>query len=211
MIVFERNITISIRLKIVHRLAVSWYDVLQKLCSILRDDIYSEIHEENPTKCNSVPKFYYSLFIWSSTCFERHTAHHQEPKSALAVSGFSYVESCWTCSWWMLSCTLCLTTSTNHTSNNLLIIKLRYTIASCCIFFMNCNMMHGSTNIKSILAICNRAFRSLLTLFYKSFNACWITTFNMKEKLTLIMLLIYLLFDKFHLWNTSQFLWHDGP
>jgi len=32
---------------------------------------------------------------------------------------FSYVEDCWTCSWWTLSGTLCLTTSTNYTSNNL--------------------------------------------------------------------------------------------
>jgi hypothetical protein len=36
---------------------------------------------------------YYSIFIWSSTCFGRDTAHHQEPKIALAASGFSYVES----------------------------------------------------------------------------------------------------------------------
>jgi len=40
--------------------------------------------------------FYYFIFIWSSTCFGRHTAHHQEPKTAL-----------------------CLTTSTSYTSNNL--------------------------------------------------------------------------------------------
>jgi len=47
--------------------------------------------------------FYYSIFIWSSTCFRRYNAHHQEPKTALAASGFSYVEGCWTCSWWTLS------------------------------------------------------------------------------------------------------------
>ena len=75
--------------------------------------------QKNPTKCNNVSKFYYSIFMWSSTCFERHTAHHQEPKTALAASGFSYVEGCWTCSWWTLSGTQCLTTSTNYTSNNL--------------------------------------------------------------------------------------------
>jgi len=51
-------------------------------------------------------KMYYSLFIWSSTCFGRHTAHHQESKTALAASGFSYVEGCWTCSWWTLSGTV---------------------------------------------------------------------------------------------------------
>jgi len=55
--------------------------------------------KKNPTRCNNVSKFYYSTFIWSSTCFGRHTAHHQEPKTALAASGISYVEGCWTCSW----------------------------------------------------------------------------------------------------------------
>jgi hypothetical protein len=51
------------------------------------------------------------MFTWSSTCFGRHTAHHQELKTALAVSGFLYVKGCWTCSWWTLSGTVCLTTS----------------------------------------------------------------------------------------------------
>ena len=75
--------------------------------------------KKNPTRCNNVSKFYYSIFIWSSTCFGGHTAHHQEPKTALAASGFLYVEGCWTCSWWTLSGTVCLTTSTNYTSNSL--------------------------------------------------------------------------------------------
>jgi len=72
--------------------------------------------KKNPTRCKNVSKFYYSIFIWSSTCFGRHTAHHQEPKTVLAASGFSYVEGCWTCSWWTLSGTVCLTASTNYTS-----------------------------------------------------------------------------------------------
>jgi len=68
--------------------------------------------------------FYYSIFIWSSKYFGRHIAHYQEPKTALAASGFSYVDGCWTCSWWTLSGTvLCLTTSTNYRSNNLPRIK----------------------------------------------------------------------------------------
>ena len=75
--------------------------------------------KKNPTRSNNVSKCYYSIFIWSSICFGRHTAHHQEPKTPLAASGFSYVEGCWTCSWWTLSGTLCLTTSTIYTSNNL--------------------------------------------------------------------------------------------
>ena len=71
--------------------------------------------KKNPTKCNNVSKFYYSIFIWSSTCFGRHTAHHQEPKAALAVSGFAYMEGCWT-SW---------------ASYKYGIIKFWYIVASC--------------------------------------------------------------------------------
>jgi len=74
-------------------------------------------------------KIYYSILTWSSTCFGRHTAHHQESKTALAASGFAYVEDCWRCGCWTLSGSvweraghlliLCLTASSNHTSNNL--------------------------------------------------------------------------------------------
>ena len=52
--------------------------------------------QKNPTRCNRVSKFFYFIFIWSSTCFGRHTAHHQESKTAPAASGFAYVEGCWT-------------------------------------------------------------------------------------------------------------------
>jgi len=89
---------------------------------------HSIIYIENPTSCNSVSKFYF-IFIWSSTCFGRHTAHHQEPKTALVASGFAYVEGSWTCSCWMLSgrvwkgavhfLILYLTAYSNYTSNNL--------------------------------------------------------------------------------------------
>ena len=78
-------------------------------CLWIRASLYI-IHKENPKRCNSVTKFYF-IFIWSSTCFEWHTAHHQEPKTALAASGFVYVEGCWTCSCWTLSA------SSNYTSN----------------------------------------------------------------------------------------------
>ena len=60
------------------------------------------IHKQNPTRCNSVSSFYF-IFIWSSTCFGWHTAHHQKPKTALAAFGFAYVEGCWTCSCWTQS------------------------------------------------------------------------------------------------------------
>jgi hypothetical protein len=58
---------------------------------------------KNSSRCNNISRFYYSTFIWSSTCFGRHTAYHQEPKIALAASGFLYVKGCWTCRWWTLS------------------------------------------------------------------------------------------------------------
>ena len=61
--------------------------------------------QKNPTRCNNISNFYYSIFIWGSTCFGRHIAHHQKPKNALSASGFSYVKGCWTCSWWKLSST----------------------------------------------------------------------------------------------------------
>ena len=54
----------------------------------------SLLHKGNPTRRNSVSKFYF-IFIWSSTCFRRHTARHHEPKTALAASGFAYVKGCW--------------------------------------------------------------------------------------------------------------------
>ena len=48
-------------------------------------------------------KFIIPYFKRSSTCFGRHTAHHQEPKTAQAASGFAYVEGCRTYSCWTLS------------------------------------------------------------------------------------------------------------
>jgi hypothetical protein len=39
----------------------------------------------------TVFQVYYSTFICGSTCFRRHTAHHQEHTTALAASGFVYI------------------------------------------------------------------------------------------------------------------------
>jgi len=88
---------------------------------------HSIIHIKNPTRCSSVSKFYF-IFIWSSTCFGWHTTHHQEPKTALAASGFAYAEGCWPCSCWML------------TASYKYKIKFWYTAASCWIFYVNYNM-----------------------------------------------------------------------
>ena len=87
-----------------------WWTSIQKSSCNLFDEGVKQIHKENPTRCNNVSKFYI-IFIWSSSCFGRHTAHHQEAKTALAASDFAYMEGCWTCSCWMLSA------SSNYTSN----------------------------------------------------------------------------------------------
>jgi hypothetical protein len=42
---------------------------------------------ETPTRCNFVIEFIIPKFIEGSTCFERHTAHHQEPQTVFAASG----------------------------------------------------------------------------------------------------------------------------
>ena len=80
---------------------------------------HSTIHKEKSNKMQQCIKIvYYSVSIRGSTCFGRHTAHHQKPKTVLAASGFSYMRGYWTCRWWTLSGTVCLTTSTICTSNN---------------------------------------------------------------------------------------------
>jgi hypothetical protein len=69
---------------------------------------HSTIHTEKSNKMQHCIKIYYSIFMWSSTCFGQHTAHNQEPKTALAASGL-----------YMLS------VSSNHTSNILPCIQTR--------------------------------------------------------------------------------------
>jgi hypothetical protein len=85
-------------------MTVTFQSIVWPSLNVLTDlgSMYKSFIKKNPTRCNNVSKFYYSIFIWSSTCFGRHAAH-QEPKTALATSGFSYVEGCWTCRWWTLS------------------------------------------------------------------------------------------------------------
>jgi hypothetical protein len=46
---------------------------------------HSRIHTEKSNKMQQCIRIYYSMFIWSSTCFRRHNAHHQEPKTVLAA------------------------------------------------------------------------------------------------------------------------------
>ena len=46
---------------------------------------------------------YHNLFhIYIKSNMFRATHHHQEPKTALAASGFACVEGCWSCSCWTM-------------------------------------------------------------------------------------------------------------
>jgi hypothetical protein len=56
---------------------------------------HSTIHTEKSNKMQQCIKIYYSIFIWSSTCFGRHTAHRQEPKTALTASGLHTWKAVW--------------------------------------------------------------------------------------------------------------------
>jgi hypothetical protein len=62
--------------------------------SVWKTSLFVHFIKKNPTRCNNISKFYYSIFTWSSTCFGRHNAHHQEPIPGLAASVFSYVDGC---------------------------------------------------------------------------------------------------------------------
>ena len=53
-----------------------------------------------------------------STNYSRHTAHHQEPITALAASGFSYVEGCWTLVDIVRQCLTMSTNSSRHTTHH---------------------------------------------------------------------------------------------
>jgi len=136
--------------------------------------------KKNPTKCNSVSKLCYSLFIRSSTCFGRHTVHRQEPKTALAASGFSYIEGCWTCGWWTVPDNVHqphVQQPSTYEKPEAASAVLGFWQRAVCLpkhaelhinreyrnfdtllhlvgfFFMNCAMMHGSTNIKYSLFV----------------------------------------------------------
>jgi len=51
------------------------------------------IHIETANKMWQCIRIYNSMFIWRSTCFGRHTVHHQEPKTALCCCQVQY------CAW----------------------------------------------------------------------------------------------------------------
>jgi len=77
--------------------------VLQSSQVFLPDPIVRFLQWKPQQDATVYQTFIIPYFKWRSTCFGRHTAHHQEPKTAPAASGFAYVEGCRTCSCWTLS------------------------------------------------------------------------------------------------------------
>jgi len=51
--------------------------------------IYFTYSEKTQQDATVYQNFNIPYFKWNSTCFGRHTAHHQEPKTAQAASGFA--------------------------------------------------------------------------------------------------------------------------
>jgi hypothetical protein len=89
-------------------------------CSWIRASCYNSCSKKPKNMQLFIKILLFLNFKWSSTCFGRHTAHHQEPKTVQAVSGFVYVEGCRTCRCWTLSGSVRYqTTSNNGTSDNL--------------------------------------------------------------------------------------------
>jgi len=102
--------------------------------------------------------------MWSSTCFGRHTAHHQEPKTALASSGFSYVEGCWT-----LSGTYCALQRPTTRPTTFHIWKIR---GSQCRFRL---LMMGGVSPET----CWASYKYGIITFWYIVASCWIFRYEL--------------------------------
>jgi hypothetical protein len=142
------------------------FKLLLRTWCVVDPCIIVQFIKKNPTRCNHVSKFYYSIFIWSSTSFGRNTAYHQEPKTALAAFSFCTV----------LCCTvLCLTTSNNYTSNNLLRKK---TIGCHCRFRL---LMMGVVSPES----CWTTYKCGIIKVWYIVASCWIFLYEFYWELVL--------------------------
>jgi len=60
---------------------------VEKIQVSLKSNKNNEYSAEIPTRCNLVTEFIIPKLIEGLTCFERHTAHHQELLTVFAASG----------------------------------------------------------------------------------------------------------------------------
>ena len=69
-------------------------------CDLARSQKYGlqfQLIKKKELKTLQSPIRFITNVFYYETCFGRHTAHHQEPKTAQAASGFAYVEGYRTC------------------------------------------------------------------------------------------------------------------
>jgi hypothetical protein len=116
------------------------------------------------------------MFLHCSTCFERHTAHHQELKTVIAASGFTHVCGCRQLPGFELLMMSGVSLETcwaikKHWNN-----KFYYTVASCCTFLYDLYYDARSYEyqvykliISSFLAPCQ-----MRALFFWDVTHCWL-------------------------------------
>ena len=68
-----------------------WAPLMVCFCLDYFDTYSSNMNQyKQPARCNLVIEFIIPKFIEGSTCFERHTAHHQELQTLLCILWFIY-------------------------------------------------------------------------------------------------------------------------
>jgi len=108
--------------------------------------------------------FIIPYFKWSSTCFGRHSTHHQEPKTAQAASGFAYVEGCRTCRCWMLSGSIRWQRPATARPTTFHICKTR-----CCLCSFRLLMMGGVSP-----ETCWTSYKYGIIKFWYNVASCWV-------------------------------------
>jgi len=108
----------------------------------------------------TISPVYYLTFIYSSTCFGRHHAHHQELNNCSSSLWF-YLRSM------VVAVLLFVVGPAGPTTTNILTIN---TVASCWIFYINYTIMYGSTNIKYLFILDNIRSCSNDTLLEQSIH-----------------------------------------
>ena len=78
------------------RLMNDWFGKVERMRLLWHASSYALLYyfllgicnSEKSNKMQQCIRIYYSIFIWSSTCFGRHTAHRQEPKNCTSSLWF---------------------------------------------------------------------------------------------------------------------------
>jgi len=93
----------------------TWIEL--RVIAVFKETVISlhAVYKERSNKMQQCIKFYYSLLKWSLTCFGRTPPIIRSLKLHWQSLVFYTLKVVYTCSWWTLSGTLCLTTSSKCT------------------------------------------------------------------------------------------------